>query len=290
MPVAKNQDFFEGKFALITGGSSGIGLAAARLLAGRGANLWLVARDSKKLTAAKTELEGLRKHAAQTVGVTSADVSIDSEAKRAVEQATAEAGTPDIVINSAGVVFPGYFETLAADVFHNMMDINFFGSLNVIRAAVPGMLARGSGHILNISSMAGILPIFGYSAYGASKFAIRGLSDTLRWELKPRGIRVSIAFPPDTDTPQLAFESKIKPFETKAIAGNAAVVSAERVARDLLGGIERNRYIILTGFDSRLYYALTNILGAWMFPVMDLFVRDALQKKAKTQTGKYGRG
>jgi 3-dehydrosphinganine reductase len=152
------------------------------------------------------------------------------------------------------------------------------------------MLARGSGHILNISSMAGILPIFGYSAYGASKFAIRGLSDTLRWELKPRGIRVSIAFPPDTDTPQLTFESKIKPFETKAIAGNAAVVSAERVARDLLGGIERNRYIILTGFDSRLYYALTNILGAWMFPVMDLFVRDALQKKAKAQTGKNGRG
>jgi 3-dehydrosphinganine reductase len=283
MPGSEKQDFFDGKSVLITGGSSGIGLATARLLAARGANVWLVARDAAKLESAKTEVEGLRKYASQVVGVTSADVSVELQADQAVRQASAGMGTPDVLINSAGVVYTGYFETLTADIFKNMMDINFFGTLNIIRAAVPGMLARGSGHILNICSMAGILPIFGYSAYGSSKFAVRGLSDTLRWELKPRGIRVSIAHPPDTDTPQLAYEATIKPFETKVIAGNSGVVSAERVARDLLNGIERNRYIILTGFDSWLYYHLTNLLGAWMYPVMDLFVADALRKKKTAQ-------
>jgi 3-dehydrosphinganine reductase len=279
MTSDKRRDFFEGKAALITGGSSGIGLAAARLLAARGANIWIVARDSAKLAAAKKEIEGLRKNASQAVGVISADVAIEQQAKRAVEQASAGSGVPDLLINSAGVAYPGYFETLDADIFRSMMDINYFGTLHMIRAVAPGMLARGSGHILNISSMAGILPIFGYSAYGASKFAVRGLSDTLRWEWKPRGIKVSVAFPPDTDTPQLAFESKIKPFETKVIAGNAKVVSAERVAQDLLDGMEHDRYVILSSLDSFLYYHLTNFLGPWMFPVMDIFVQDALRKK-----------
>jgi 3-dehydrosphinganine reductase len=276
-------DFYNGKSVLITGGSSGIGLAAARLLAARGANLWLVARDPAKLATAKSEIEALRKEPSQTVGITTADVADEAQAKRAVEQATAAIGLPDILINSAGVVYPGYFEALDGDVFRRMMDVNYFGTLNVIRAVVPGMIARGSGNILNISSMAGVLAIYGYSAYGASKFAVRGLSDTLRWELKPRGVHLHIAFPPDTDTPQLAFETPLKPYETKVIAGNGTVFSAERVARDMLRGIERDRYVILTGTDSTLFYTLANVLGPWLFPVMDLFVADALRKKAARQ-------
>jgi 3-dehydrosphinganine reductase len=283
MEPSQKIGFFSGKSVLITGGSSGIGLAAARLLVDGGAHIWLVARDPAKLAAAKTELEARRKDASQVIGITSSDVADEAQARRAVEQAAAGAGVPDVVINSAGVTYPGYFETLDAEIFRNMMDVNYFGTLNIIRAAVPGMLARGSGDILNVSSMAGILAIFGYSAYGASKFAVRGLSDTLRWELKPRGIRVHIAFPPDTETPQLAFEETIKPFETKAIAGNIKPFSAETVARDLLDGISRNRYIILTGADSRFYYTLVNLLGTWMYPVMDIFVSDALRKKKAAQ-------
>jgi 3-dehydrosphinganine reductase len=278
--------FFTGKSALVTGGSSGIGLAAARLLVRRGAKVWLVARNPVKLAAAKTELDSLRRDPAQIIGTTAADVADEAQARQAVEQATAAIGLPDILINSAGIVYPGYFEALESGVFRRMMDVNYFGTLHMIRAAVPGMLARGSGDILNISSMAGVLAIFGYSAYGASKFAVRGLSDTLRWELKPRGIRLHLAFPPDTDTPQLAFETPIKPFETKVIAGNGAVFSADRVAKDLLDGIERNRYVILTGTDSKLFYTLANVLGPWLFPVMDWFVADALRKKAARKPGK----
>jgi 3-dehydrosphinganine reductase len=274
------RDFFAGKSVLITGGSSGIGMAIARQVTARNAHVWLIARDPVKLTAAKNALETIRKDPTQIIGTTSADVAQEEQVRKAVDEAIAGMGLPDIIINSAGVVYPGYFEALDGDIFRRMMDINYFGTLHVIRAVVPGMIARGSGHILNISSMAGVLAIFGYSAYGASKFAVRGLSDTLRWELKPRGIRVSIAFPPDTDTPQLAFETPIKPFETKSIAGNGTVFSAERVAQDILDGIERDRYIILTGLDSKLFYTLANVLGPWLFPVMDMFVADASRKKA----------
>ena len=106
------------------------------------------------------------------------------------------------------------------------MDLNYFGTVNMVKALLPAMLERGSGHIVNISSVAAFLGVFGYSAYGASKYAVRGFSDVLRAEVKPLGVRVSVVFPPDMDTPGLANENKTKPFETHEIEGKHGCVSS----------------------------------------------------------------
>jgi 3-dehydrosphinganine reductase len=182
------------------------------------------------------------------------------------------------VFNSAGVTRPGYVEELDYKVFRTMMDINYFGTVYVVKALLPGMIARGSGHIVNISSGAGFIGLFGYSAYGASKYAVRGFSDVLRVELKPCGIRLSVVFPPDTDTPQLAYEQQYKPHETQALTGNAKVMSADKVAQVILRGVQRGKYVIVPGGDTLLFYHATNLLGNGIYPIMDMLVKSARRK------------
>ena len=141
------------------------------------------------------------------------------------------------------------------------------------------MIERGSGAVVNISSQAGFVGVFGYSAYGASKYAVRGLSDVLRAEMKPLGIHVSVVFPPDTQTPQLDFEAPLKPPETKAIAGSAKVLSADHVAQSILKGVRKGRYIIIPGLEGKLFYRLIGLLGNLTYPIMDLLVRSSQKKK-----------
>ena len=109
-------------------------------------------------------------------------------------------------------------QDLEPELFRQLMDVNYFGTVNVVRAVVPSMIERRRGSIVGVSSAAGLVGVFGYSAYTPTKFAVRGFLETLRAELAPYGIHVGCSFPPDTDTPQLADEEQYKPKETKAIA------------------------------------------------------------------------
>jgi 3-dehydrosphinganine reductase len=276
-----SNEYWNKKVALVTGGSSGIGLAAAKLMAAAGAHVWLLARRRQVLEAALKEVQAARRDPSQQCAIISADVSDPKQATRAVETMTKTSGAPDIVFNSAGITQPGYVQELALHVFEQIMAVDYLGTIYVTKAALPAMLARGSGHIINISSMAGYMGVFGYSAYGASKYAVTGFSEVLRAEMKPHGIRVSVAFPPDTDTPQLAYEELFKPPETKAISGNAKVLSAEKVARSILKQAEQGRYLIFPGFDSRLFYLLTTKLPKGLvFAILDQMA--ASGKKSKT--------
>ncbi len=269
--------FYSGKVVLITGGSSGIGLALARSLAARGARLWLAGRSPERLALAG---EAVLQSTGHACSLFPADVSRQEQAARLVEEVTRRDGTPDLLINSAGITHPGYIQEMGPDVFRQMMEVNYFGTLNVTLPLLPGMLARGSGHIVNISSGAGFIGIFGYAAYGASKYAVRGYSDVLRAEMKPHGIRVSVVFPPDTDTPQLAAELPFKPSETKALTGTAKVQSPEAVAACILNGIRRRHYVILPGLDNWFLYHLNNLLGNGVYPLMDLLIARARRKKS----------
>ena len=256
---------------LITGGSSGIGLALARLLAKAGAHVWLMARRKQELESALAQLDGPTGQHHMLVG----DVSDWAQVEQAVAQVERESGAPDLVINSAGVTHPGYVQDLPIEIFRQLMEINYMGTVHVVKAVLPGLMARRSGYIVNISSVAGFLGVFGYTAYGASKFAVRGFSDALRAELKPLGIGISIAFPPDTDTPQLAYENEFKPAETQALAGNAGALSAAQVAEAILRGIRRGQYVILPGLENKVMYRLSGLLGNAVYPIMDYLITGA---------------
>lgn len=267
------------KQALITGGSSGIGLAVARALAKEGTDICLLARDEEKLTIAKEELSKITLRDDQQIETLSCDIRDYDTLSQRLEEWTSESGTPDLVINSAGVAYPGYFQELDVDIFQWLMDINYFGTLHVLKILIPKMIARGSGTLVNIASQAGFVGVFGYTAYGASKYAVRGLSDALRAEMKPLGIQVSIVFPPDTQTPQLDFEAPLKPPETKAIAGSSSVLSADQVAAVILKRIKRKKYVIIPGLEGKVFYRMINLLGNLTYAVMDWLVWRAQRDK-----------
>jgi 3-dehydrosphinganine reductase len=269
LDMAKNPYWF-GKVVLVTGGSSGIGLAAARQLSAAGAHVWLAARRLQVLESALKEVLAARSDPAQQCGIISADVSDSQQALSVIDTVTKSAGAPDVVFNSAGITQPGYVQDLSLEVFEHLMQVNYMGTVYVTTAALPAMLARGSGQIINISSIAGYMGVFGYTAYSATKFAVAGFSEALRAEMKSHGILVSVAFPPDTDTPQLAYEEPFKPVETKAISGNAKALSADQVASSILKQASKGHFMIFPGSDSRLFYILTSKLPKTLvFSILD---------------------
>ncbi len=269
-------EYFKGKSVLITGGSSGIGFALAKLLVLSEANITILARKEGNLTKAKSMLEFHAQSPNQKILALKADVIDRLSLTELLNNWVHKNGLPDVVINSAGVAHPGTFTSLRPEIFDWMMDVNYFGTVNVLKTLVPLMKKRRSGNIINISSVAGFIGVYGYTAYGASKFAISGLSDALRSELKPFGINVSIAFPPDTDTPQLDYEKEFKPFITKKIAGSAKLMSAEDVAYEILKKAAKKKYLILPGLESKFLYFGHNLLGQGIYPVMDWMVRSAI--------------
>jgi 3-dehydrosphinganine reductase len=275
---------FRQKTVLITGGSSGIGLATAKLLAAKGAHVWLIARDRGRLEGALSEVGRVCSGDRERCGVVAADVADARQASAAVAQVSAAVGVPDVVINSAGIVRPGYIEELDPETFRRLIEVNYLGTVYVTHAAVPGMIARGSGHIVNISSEAGFLGVGGYTAYCGSKFAVRGFSEALRIELKPAGVGVSVVFPPDTDTPQLAAERPLRPREVEVLNGGR-VVSPESVAAAIVDGISRRRFLIIPSTEGLFYYWLSGFLGGLQYPIMDFLV-DRARRKAGAQRSK----
>jgi 3-dehydrosphinganine reductase len=254
-----------GAHVLITGGSSGIGLACARLAVGRGARVSLVARRPDVLD----EAAGSVRSPGAQVAVAAADVADDAQVGAAVAALTDALGPVDIAICSAGQTRPGYFEELDAGWFRQLMDVNYFGTVNVVRAVAPSMIERRHGSIVGVSSAAGLVGVYGYSAYCPTKFAVRGFLETLRAELAPYAIHVGCSFPPDTDTPQLADEEQYKPRETKAISGTIKPLPAERVARNILDGIEKERFAIIPDVQTRGLAKLAGVMPGLVSGVMD---------------------
>ena len=263
---------FQGKNLLITGGSSGIGLALAKKFSSMGANIRIVARNKEQLIQSLTEISTHKISDRQTFGYLSLDVADEKKVQRAVKQLIKENFVPDVLINSAGVVHPGEFLDLNLDKFKWMMDVNYFGTVNIIREILPKMIEQQSGTIVNISSVSGFIGIYGYTAYSGSKYAVRGFTDALRSELKPFGIHVAIVFPPDTDTPQLAYENQFKPYVTKQLGGSAGSLSPDKVADVIINGIKSKKYIILPGIESKLIFIANNLLGRNLYPLIDFLV------------------
>lgn len=257
---------------LITGGSSGIGLALARQAAAAGARVSLVARDPAKLAAARAAVGG-------STFTTAADVAVEAEVRAALAAAERAQGPVDVLIANAGVARPGYFEEVPVAVFERTMAVNYFGVLYPLKALVPAMRARGRGAVVLVSSGVGLFGFFGYTPYAPAKFAVRGLAESLRAELHGTGVHVMIVYPPDTDTPQLADENRTKPPETRAVTAGGGLWTADEVAHVTLAGLARRRFAVTPGWGVTLLAWGHSLLGPVLRWYFDGVARRARRRK-----------
>lgn len=259
---------------LITGGSSGIGLATARRALARGARVSIVARDVERLAQAEDTLESSAGEPTR-VCAEPADVTDRESIERALGLLIAQLGPVDVLVTCAGGARPGLFEALPAEVFVEQMTLNYLGTVYSVRAVVPAMIERGRGHVMLVSSAAGLVGVYGYSAYVPAKFAVRGFAEALRPELKPHGIVVGCAFPPDTDTPGFAAEEATKPEATKTLSATVRVRSPEDVANSIIRGIERDHLVVCSDTQTALLARGAGLLAPIVRRMMDRHVRRA---------------
>lgn len=290
------------KRAVITGGSSGIGLAIAAYLAVRGTQVIILARDAERLKHAERYLRIAAEGAGRAEAVVQAyqldvtdrksvdkiadsvismknsmDDDLKKESNTAARSDLRREYPPDLLINCAGTAYPDYFASIDSENFDLSMQVNLTGTWNVLKAFVPHMKAGSC--IVNVSSVAGFVGTFGYTAYSAAKFGVIGLSEALRNEMAVKQINVSVLCPPDTDTPQLHRENLTKPAETKAIAGNAGVLKPEDVAKALFKGLKRKKFLIIPGTPGKMIYLLKRFFPRLVYASIDASAKKISRKK-----------
>ncbi|MGQ7246030.1 SDR family NAD(P)-dependent oxidoreductase [Halomonas sp. V046] len=240
---------FTDKHVVITGGSSGLGLSLAERLVDDGAIVTLVARDTTRLEAAKARLLDGTPDA--RVHLAALDITDEAETARVLAALGEARGGIDALINSAGILREGYFEALETRDFREVMEINFFGLLNATRAALP-FLKSSRGRLINIASVAGLTGVFGYTPYCSAKHALVGLSESLRYELSPQGVRVQLVCPGEFDSPMVdALEANRTP-ENRAQTLTIPKATVEAIARDTLAGLAKDDFLIVPGRRTRL--------------------------------------
>lgn len=249
---------FAGKRCLVTGAASGIGRATAMKLAAQGAELYLTDRDAAGLEATVADARALG-------GVVAAHRALDISEFDEVAGFAADIHTTgvamDVVLNIAGVSAWGTVDQLTHQHWKAMIDINLMGPIHVIETFIPPMMAAGrGGHLVNVSSAAGLVALPWHAAYSASKYGLRGLSEVLRFDLHRHRIGVSVAVPGAVKTPlmtsvDIAGVDREHPrvqFWTNRFGGHA--VSPEVAADKILRGVVRNRFLIYTSPDIRALY------------------------------------
>lgn len=239
-----------GKHFLITGGSSGIGRALALEVVRRGANVTVLARNRDRLEQTKLETLEQASSPEQAVHTIAADLTSELGAlSREVQDAEEVCGPVDFLINCAGSATSQRFDETPMSDFRRMMELNYLSAVQATKAVLPGMKLRGQGSVVFVSSIAGVFGVYGFSAYCPAKFALVGFAEALRMEVKHRGVCVTVAFPPDTDTPGFAEENRCKPLETKLISASGGVHSADVVARAILHDVLEGNFVSVLGWD-----------------------------------------
>lgn len=247
-----------GRKVLITGAASGIGRATAEAAAARGAELVLTDLHADQLDEV---VAGILRADGTVLYHLAGDVSDYDWVANFARQVDAEVGVMDVVMNIAGISAWGTVENLEHRHWRSLVDVNLMGPIHIIECFVPQMVRRGSGgHIVNVSSAAGLLALPWHAAYSASKFGIRGVSEVLRFDLRRHGIGVSLVCPGGVDTPlvdtvEIVGVDRDDP-RVKAAINNfhKVAVSPETAAAAILKGIRKNRFMVYTSFDIRFGY------------------------------------
>ncbi|KAK1426025.1 hypothetical protein QVD17_14692 [Tagetes erecta] len=233
------------RHVFITGGSSGIGLALARQAAAEGAHVTILARNLHNLEEAKTYIQ---RATGVDVDIVSADVCDFDAVKVAVESVD----PIDVLVCNQGVFAAEEIVDQEMKVVKDMIDVNLIGCFNLVKAVLPRMKNRSDRKpvsIAFISSQAGQVGVYGYTAYSASKFGLRGLAEALQQEVIADDIHVSLIFPPDTDTPGLVKEKKRRPPLTSIIAASSGSMKVDEVAKKALNGIKSGSFFVSCNFE-----------------------------------------
>ncbi|MCP9265692.1 3-ketodihydrosphingosine reductase [Dirofilaria immitis] len=249
----------KGKHAFITGGSKGIGKAIAIALMKRGCSVSLAARNAEQLELVCNELNAFAKTKKNGAFAKYYSVDVTSSynvLKAVVEKAENELGDINILVNNAGCALQGCFDSLDISVYEEQMCLNFLSAVCMTKIVASKMKESRDGRIIFVNSAAGQCPIWGYTAYGATKFALRGFAEALHMELLPYNIQVSVIYPPNTNTDGYQREILTMPKELKEISSAAGLFEAETVAECFIYNLSRGNYHTCIG------------LGGWALGVL----------------------
>lgn len=238
---------FKDKVIILTGASSGIGLAAAKEFARQGAKLSLAARRDDKLKEIEKYLSGVTE-----VLTVKCDVSIEEDCKNLIDKTVERFGKIDILVNNAGVSMRALFKDLDLKVIRELMDINFWGTVYCTKFALPYIL-KTEGSIVGVISVAGFKGLPARTGYSASKFAIYGFLDTLRIEHLKDNLHVMI-FAPGFTTSNIRLTARTKDgsFQKETPRDEAKMMSSEEVAIKLAYGIKKRKAQIVLTFTGKL--------------------------------------
>ncbi|KAJ6639717.1 3-ketodihydrosphingosine reductase [Pseudolycoriella hygida] len=274
-----------GRHVVVTGGSQGIGLWAAIYSAQLGAHVTIIARNVDALKKAKILIEENckepNKEPFQKINYKSFDLSTSSyqDTCNMLDAVENEITTPDgspvpiyMLVNCAGMAICGTIEDTSAEDAHKMMDLNYFGTYYPTRHCLTKMKKRKQGIIVITASQAALMGIYGYGAYGASKFALRGLAETIAMEATHCGVSVTLALPADTDTPGFAEEEKTKPKETKIISGSGGLAKPKDVAIQIIDDALNKRFFSVSGVESWLLTFLCSGMAPWNGFILNLVI------------------
>ncbi|MBD0023075.1 MULTISPECIES: SDR family oxidoreductase [Gordonia] len=247
-----------GRTVLITGAASGIGRATALAAARDGARLVLTDLRAADLDEVVAEIAS----SGGTVALHRAgDVSDYDWVVSFAREVDEQVGTMDVVMNVAGISAWGTVENLEHRHWRAMVEVNLMGPIHIIESFVPQMVRRGEGgHLVNVSSAAGLLALPWHAAYSASKFGIRGVSEVLRMDLRRHNIGVSVVCPGGVATPlvgtvDIVGVDKNDPKVRKQIDNfHKIAVTPEKAASAIISGVEKNKFIVYTSFDTRFGY------------------------------------
>ncbi len=262
--------YFAGKRCFLTGAASGIGRATALRLAAQGAELYLTDRNTDGLEQTVADARAL---GAQVPEHRALDISDYHEvAAFAADIHTRHPGM-DVVLNIAGIAAWGTVDQLTHEHWSKIVAINLMGPIHVIESFIPPMVATGrGGHLVNVSSAAGLVALPWHAAYSASKYGLRGLSEVLRFDLARHRIGVSVVVPGAVKTPlvntvEIVGVDREDPRVSRWVDRfSGYAVSPERAAEKILAGVAKNRYRIYTSQDIRALYAFKR-LAWWPYSV-----------------------
>lgn len=245
-----------GKKCFITGAASGIGRATAQAAAREGAVLFLTDRHAAPLSEVARDIRAAGFEVAEQRAL---DISDVNAVRDFAESIHAIHGSMDVLMNIAGISIWGSVEHLQHQDWRNLVEVNLMGPIHVIECFVPAMIRAGrGGHLVNVSSAAGLFGLPWHAAYSASKFGLRGVSEVLRFDLRRHRIGVSLVCPGAVNT-GLVSTLLVRGMDSErpAIARmrqrfQTHAVSPEQAAKAILRGIKRNRYMVYTSFDIQL--------------------------------------